>query len=337
MYLLAGRARPRAPGGPIRPQHLMDTDIPPLAVASSISDVERDTGLAKETLRVWERRYAFPQPRRDPFGERVYPAEQVDKLRLVKRLLDLGFRPGKIIGHSSAQLQALAEQNAGAARAGAAPPDPRVRHCLALCQGHDMEALGAALLQALPEMGLRDFVTALAAPLTTLVGDTWACGQLAVFGEHLYTELLQRVLRHAIFSMPRAARPGPPAPRILLTTLPQERHGLGLLMAEALFLAEGAHCTSLGVQTPLQDIVDASLSQRSDVIALSFSGAMNARQAADGLGELRARAPAGVELWAGGSCLALQKRPPAFVRVLDLAQVAAALADWRRRHRGAPA
>jgi hypothetical protein len=29
-------------------------------VLCSISDVERDIGVAKETLRVWERRYGFP-------------------------------------------------------------------------------------------------------------------------------------------------------------------------------------------------------------------------------------------------------------------------------------
>lgn len=29
----------------------------------SIAAVERDTGLTKDTLRVWERRYGFPTPR----------------------------------------------------------------------------------------------------------------------------------------------------------------------------------------------------------------------------------------------------------------------------------
>ena len=40
----------------------------------SISQVERDTGLSKDTLRMWERRYGFPQPSRDEFGERLYDA-----------------------------------------------------------------------------------------------------------------------------------------------------------------------------------------------------------------------------------------------------------------------
>ncbi|HRI93726.1 MAG TPA: MerR family transcriptional regulator, partial [Accumulibacter sp.] len=31
----------------------------------NIGAVERDTGLGKDTLRVWERRYGFPQPTRD--------------------------------------------------------------------------------------------------------------------------------------------------------------------------------------------------------------------------------------------------------------------------------
>ncbi|MGA0116507.1 MAG: MerR family transcriptional regulator, partial [Burkholderiales bacterium] len=31
----------------------------------NIAAVERDTGLSKDTLRVWERRYGFPAPVRD--------------------------------------------------------------------------------------------------------------------------------------------------------------------------------------------------------------------------------------------------------------------------------
>ena len=63
----------------------------------SIAAVERDTGIAKDTLRVWERRYNFPMPLRDKNDDRVYPADQIEKLRILKRLLDSGFRPGRIV------------------------------------------------------------------------------------------------------------------------------------------------------------------------------------------------------------------------------------------------
>ena len=45
----------------------------------SIAAVERDTGIGKDTLRVWERRYRFPEPGRDANGERIYPLAQVEK------------------------------------------------------------------------------------------------------------------------------------------------------------------------------------------------------------------------------------------------------------------
>ena len=80
--------------------------------------------------------------------------------------------------------------------------------------------------------------------------DAWMRGELHVFEEHLYSEQLQVALRTAINAFPR--QPG--TPRVLLTTLPGEQHGLGLLMVEALLVPEGAQCISLGVQTPIEDI-----------------------------------------------------------------------------------
>jgi MerR family transcriptional regulator, light-induced transcriptional regulator len=312
----------------------MNTSAISVTIASTISDVERDTGLAKETLRVWERRYDFPRPERDTFGERVYPSDQVIKLRLIKRLIDLGYRPGKVIGHSAEELQALAQKTTVGKKTAPLRPHPELHACLALCKSHQMEAFRRKLTQAMLVMGMKNFVIDLVAPLATLVGDAWACGQFAVFEEHLFTESVQSVLRGAIFSVPQVNHGnGAPRPRVLLTTLPQERHGLGLLMAEALFAAEGAHCISLGVQTPVPDIVEAARAKQADLVALSFSSAMNPRHVADSLAELRARLPDTVELWVGGSNAALRRRPPSFVRVCELAEISSAMSEWRQRLR----
>jgi methylmalonyl-CoA mutase cobalamin-binding subunit len=104
-------------------------------------------------------------------------------------------------------------------------------------------------------------------------------------------------------------------------------------MAEALFSLEGARCISLGVQTPIWDIVLAATTQQVDVVALSFSSSVNPNQVIDGLAELRAKLPPGIEVWAGGSCPALHRRPPKDVLVLrKLDQIGPALADWRAVH-----
>lgn len=303
------------------------------SMSCAISDVERDTGLAKETLRVWERRYDFPQPLRNAFGERVYPLEQVAKLRLMTRLIDLGFRPGKIVHFNSAQLQALTEQTIGLASPDKPVPatHPELPSYLVMCKKHQIYALRVQLSEALLTMGVTRFVIELIGPLIKLVGEAWASGHLAIFEEHLFTESVQMVLRNAIFSMSQhiSAGSGAGQPRILLTTLPQERHGLGLLMVEALCVNEGAYCMSLGVQTPLPDIVEAARLQRADIVALSFSSAVNPRHASDALLELRARLPQTSEIWAGGSSSALHKTVPA--RVLDLTQLSSAVKDWRQR------
>lgn len=305
-----------------------------VTIPSTISDVERDTGLAKETLRVWERRYDFPRPERDTFGERVYPSEQVIKLRLIKRLIDLGYRPGKVIGYSPEELQALAQKSTAAKSAEPARLHPELHACLDLCKNHQMEAFRRKLTQAMLVMGLKSFVIDLVAPLTTQVGEAWACGEFAVFEEHLFAESVQIVLRGAVFSVPQVNHNhGTPRPRVLLTTLPQERHGLGLLMAEAMFAAEGAHCIPLGVQTPLPDIVEGARAMQADIVALSFSTTMNPRHVSDSLRELHARLPESVEIWAGGSNSALRKRPPGYVHVCELTGIAPDVVAWRQRQR----
>ncbi|MEO7495376.1 MAG: MerR family transcriptional regulator [Massilia sp.] len=307
----------------------MTTASPP-AVFSTISEVERDVGVAKETLRVWERRYGFPQPARDGNGERIYPPEQVLRLVQIKRLLDQGYRPGKVVALGLEALSALGAKAGGATPARGAD-DPQLAACIGLLQQHRMAELRQQLHQAMLAMGLRRWVTELVAPLTTVVGDAWAAGQLAVFEEHLYSDMLQGVMRQAIGAATQQADHALASPRVLLTTVPQERHGLGLLMAEALLSLEGAHCISLGVQTPLQEIVAAARAQRIDIVALSFSGVSSSRATLDNLTDLRGRLDAQVDLWAGGTGAMLVRRHLGNDVVLDLGDIADAVARWRAR------
>lgn len=300
---------------------------PSTDMAMAIGAVERDTGLSKDTLRVWERRYAFPKPVRDAFGERLYSREEVEKLHAIKRLMDCGFRPGKIIHHGIAELKALGQQSeSGASRACALP---ELDDFLKLVRTHRVEELRRALGQEVAKGGLGHFVTAVVRPLNVAVGELWMQGSLEIFEEHLYTESLQVVLRNAIANVPRT----PVAPRVMLTTLPHEQHGLGLLMAEAMLVLEGAHCVSLGVETPVWDIVRAAVSQKVDIVALSFSQAYPPAQAVDGLTELRRHLAEGVDVWVGGGSEALGRRlPGGMMAINDLRTIAPAVAKWRLLH-----
>jgi DNA-binding transcriptional MerR regulator/methylmalonyl-CoA mutase cobalamin-binding subunit len=299
----------------------------------SIAALERDTGLSKDTLRVWERRYGYPKPRRDASGERVYPLEQLDALRMIKRLMDQGFRPGKIVGRSIAELRSLADGTTPAARAaGIVEPADELARPLECVTGHGLDDLRRQLAQALLRLGLARFITEVVAPLTTIVGESWARGQLQVFEEHLYSETVQSLLRSAIATIPA----GTGRPRVLLTTLPQEPHGLGVLMAEAMFALEGASCVPLGVQTPLPEIAAAARAQRADIVALSFTPVVSPNHVISGLADLRARLPEASEIWVGGSAPVLRRRPPPGARVLvSLVDIGTAVAAWRSRRTSA--
>ena len=120
-------------------------------------------------------------------------------------------------------------------------------------KAHDVKMLARLFTQTQARMGLSRFITDVVTPLTAQVGDAWMRGQLEVYEEHAYSEALQTCLRSALASL---AEPTPAArPRVLLCTLSGELHGLGLLMAEAFLVLEGAHCTPLGTQMPLWDVV----------------------------------------------------------------------------------
>ena len=73
----------------------------------SIAEIERDTGLGKDTLRIWERRYGFPTPLRDARGDRMYDQPQLQRLIRIKQLLDSGHRPGKVVPLSLPVLEAM--------------------------------------------------------------------------------------------------------------------------------------------------------------------------------------------------------------------------------------
>jgi MerR family transcriptional regulator, light-induced transcriptional regulator len=120
----------------------------------------------------------------------------------------------------------------------------------------------------------------------------------------------------------------------LLTTLPGEEHQLGLLMAQAYLSVENVHCISLGVQTPVFDIVRAASALGADIVGLSFSLARQPRAVHAQLAELREGLKPAVGLWAGGAIVGRLRKVPDGVRLLaSLTDTTQALADWReRRH-----
>lgn len=276
----------------------------------AIGNVERDTGIGRDTLRIWERRYGFPTPERNDKGERIYSAEQVRRLQRIRRLLDQGLRPGKVVPLSD---KALGELAATLPEASLSPAnvDPTHRRFITLASSGDMSGLNAALEQALTRQGLRGFVLQTFAPLATTVGELWAGGQLQVFEEHLITRNLVHFLDTA---MSRVGRPWGD-PKVLLATLPGEQHALGLLMVEALLWQTETATLNLGTDVPVDQIVAAVERSEVKAVALSFSACYPRGPVRKHLEDLAERLPGGTSIWIGGAGVRrLTRLPPSVVR-----------------------
>lgn len=312
------------------------------AFSLSIADVERDTGLSKDTLRIWERRYGFPAPQRDALGERLYHPAQVQRLHLIRRLLDTGHRPGQVVGLTTTQLQALGQAPAPSRRAVGVRQKKKLAPAVAALdpgwmawlQTNQTETFRRALQQHWLRHGLAQTVEDLIAPLSVRVGEAWQAGELSVFQEHLYSEVVQAVLREAMAAIDLRTDGAPRGPRVLLTTLPREQHALGLLMAECFLALEGCERRQLGVSTPLAEIVNAAQALQADVVALSCSAQATAQDILQSLRQLRAQLPPGVAIWVGGSATVLHGRrlPEGIVAVRRAPDLAPLVTAWRVQH-----
>ncbi|MBG9389584.1 MerR family transcriptional regulator [Caenimonas aquaedulcis] len=292
---------------------------PPLR---SIAEVERETQLPRATLRIWERRYGFPAPSRDDRGERTYPADQVEQLRLMRSLVDQGHRPARLLAAGPAEIRMLAQ----AAKPSQAPRSAAHAHLLRMLREHDAGAVRAELESRIGAIGLAHFVGVEMPQMNVQVGQAWSDGELEVHEEHLYSDCVYQVVRGAIAQLQKKVRPE--APQVLLTTFPQEHHGLGILMAHAMFALQRCPTVSLGVRLPVAQIVAGARAYRADLVGLSFTPTVNPSHVLRGLEELRGALPPAVRIWAGGNNPALSRREIAGVRfVRDVLAIPHLLAE----------
>ncbi len=259
----------------------------------SIGIVERDTGIGRDTLRIWERRYGFPQPVRNEKGKRVYSERQMRRLQRIRRLLDQGMRPGKVLPLSEAGLDEL---EASLAREAPQELSETTSAMLDAIRCADADQVESLLRRDYEQQGMQEFILNTVAPLLNTVGDLWAGGRLQIFQEHFLSEQLIRFVNVEIANMQKSAR----RPLVLLATLPGEEHTLGLLMVYAMLSSHGISVINLGGEVPMDQISQAVEHFRADIVGVTFSGAYQYKNIRPHLLELRELLPEDVEIWTGG-------------------------------------
>jgi methylmalonyl-CoA mutase cobalamin-binding subunit len=258
-------------------------------------DVESATGLTNDLLRKWRQRYGFPQLLQDGTGRKGYSSEQVEQLRVIRRLLSAGFLPSQIVGCSLAELDKLEIASGRSIRSKA--NSKFSREAIQLLRDHDLRGLMKSLKRQRARITPTFFVTEVVAPFLTELGDAWSRGDIKIYQEHLCSTLLTDLLTGELLAM----RPKQNLPRILLATPPDELHTLGLMMAQVALADAGADCISLGPNTPVNEIVFAANALKCDVVGISISLAYPRHRVLPFLKELDALLPPWMEIWVGGA------------------------------------
>lgn len=265
------------------------------ASTMSIRVISRLSGIAPHTLRMWERRYGFPKPTRVHNGSRVYLESDLTTLLLIRSALHAGYRPGEVVEKPAAELERLLEgTTTNAPGVGALPTVDEVLHALA---SDDVSLLRNALKQAAAVLGPKRFVEEMAHPASVRVGELWVDGKLEVRHEHVFTQCLSRQL-HVLLAAYHDSDGGP---SVLLATLPDEPHSLGLEMIAVVIAASHATPRLLGVETPPEQIVAAARAYRSDAVGIAVMPPADLKKVGAQLRWMLTELPRRVPIWAGGA------------------------------------
>ena len=303
-------------------------DPKPAAPLYRIGAVAHETGIATETLRIWERRYRVVVPSRTAAGGRLYSDGDLDRLRIIKDLVDHGHAISQVAHLNHQQLLTM---QARLEMAGAAPSldDLRGRFLDAASRldAHTaQQILGRATLLLEPRVLVLDLI----APLLRELGERWAAGHAGVCHEHMASAIVRTVLGGLLVTQSGdGARP-----RIIAATPKGELHELGALLSAVLAGAAGWDVLYLGPNLPAEEIAEAAVASGARVVAISLVASGRRETEVDLRALVQALAPA-VTLIAGGSgaaaSAALGKRAILFA---DLSATDGWLRREVKRHAG---
>ena len=258
--------------------------------------VSKMTGLSTHTLRRWEKRYAAVVPKRTEAGGRLYTDADVERLRLLYRLVERGHSIGGIAKLPDVDLRRMS------AEFPATSSQPVVRHLpdlrarvMAAIEGFKTQEAEELLSRAALSTEPREFLTIVVGPLLVEVGNRWERGELRIAHEHACST----VMRGLLFSLMRLYPANGSRRRVVVTTPSNEAHELGALMVAMLAAMHGWSVLYLGPDLPAEEIAYAVSDTNADLLMLSITN-LRPTETEQELAAVERAIPESVEVLIGG-------------------------------------
>jgi methylmalonyl-CoA mutase cobalamin-binding subunit len=247
----------------------------------SVQHAARLTGIAPDTLRMWERRYHVVEPERSEAGYRLYDDVALRRLSAMRALVAAGWSP-----------RLAAEQVKSGTADGGGPADeviPSEPLDLLASLASDLDPvrleseLGRVFASAPFEALADDWLM----PSLGRLGRAWQSGTVSVAGEHFVSAGLHRHVARVL----EAAEPAPGAPRVMVGLSRASRHELGVLSFAALLRRAGVEVVYVGADLPSDSWAVAATSAGVRDIVLGVPTADDVPGVRDAVAALTAAAP----------------------------------------------
>jgi len=255
-----------------------------------ISRLSQLTGVNVSTLRSWESRYGLLRPARSAGGHRLYPAEDVERLLVIKDLLARGSRLPELKDQSLAELKALYAEVPAA--------DPFSRDVViqlerAVDEG-DVERFATLLRIAFATLPAAVAVDVFSHALRH-VGQRWVEGVIGIGDEHRLSARAREIVQSATLGLAPAAH----RPPIAFATLSGEQHELGLLAGAFTTAALGHAVVYFGAGMPPTDLARSVVEAEAAALVLSIVHVVDRDELRRNLEQLDAQLSVSIPVWVG--------------------------------------
>lgn len=274
----------------------------------TVSDI---TGIPKNTLVAWERRYGILNPERLPNGYRQYTDADIATLQQLKSAMADGLKISEAVDVVLAERRengaAAAQEDTGLRAVPStqekafAPLVEELLEALTRFQRPEAEAIVGRLVGSSNEQ----LIDLLYFPLLRRVGSEWEAGRLSVAKEHFASAFVRDQLIGMLLKVGCGPRGGT---HVACVTFPGEHHELGVLGLAVKLALSGCRVTYLGADLPVKELCQFSRDHRPAWICVSVINETDADEIARFAQELRDCAD-GVHLAVGGAALRGQEIP----------------------------
>ncbi|MEM9873276.1 MAG: MerR family transcriptional regulator [Myxococcota bacterium] len=220
-----------------------------------IKTVSELTGIPKNTLVAWERRYGTPSPERALNGYRVYSEHDVAELVEIKSALDDGLKISEAIERVAKPSGRRLGRERGPFTAphAAALPSPETVQRDLLCALLDFDRPRAdALLRRLVGTPFPFLIDEIFLPTRAQLLQAWRRGHITVAQEHHASSFL----RDQLVAMQLSVGSGPEhGVRVACATYPDDHHEIPVLGLSIRLALAGCHVTYLGANLPAEALV----------------------------------------------------------------------------------